>query len=258
MASVSHEVASGENAVDIIANNLAMYEQDIARASSLGANIILFPEFGIGGVFESRTTMFPFCNALPPLGTIPCATEANTSVSYSASCLAKKYNIIVVVNTCEYIPCSPSNSSNTCPEDGRFQYNTEIVLDETGHLLAIYHKSHPFYVNCFDTPHPYDVITYNTSLGVEFGIFVCLDIAFDEPSEALHAKGARSFTYSSSISNATAEFAFQEWSKMYQSTLLVSNLGHSVAGVFVNGTHLSNQVVDVGNGDAITLTNVLV
>lgn len=30
-------------------------------------------------------------------------------------------------------------------------------MDESGALVAIYHKSHPAYINCFDTPHPYDV-----------------------------------------------------------------------------------------------------
>jgi len=251
-----------------------MYEEDVALAANLGAQIVVFPEFGLGGNFLDRDSMLPFCGPLPAIGTTPCASQQqrqnyqqdvtfaidNTSVVYQASCMAAKYKTIVVLNTCEVIPCSNSSTSETnetCPVDGRLQYNTEIVLDETGTLLAIYHKSHPFYINCFNTPHPYDVVTFNASFGVEFGIFICLDIAFDTPAQALLAQGVRAFSYSASIPNATASFAFETWTKKYQSSLLVSNLDHSVGGVYSPyGNKLPFSLVRVGNGDDLYITKV--
>ena len=158
MVSVSHVQLSGQDPSTTIASSLIVYEQDVAKASSLGAHIIIFPEFGLGGDFIDRATTLPFCGILPSLGTIACGSTHNNTFSIleQASCMAQKNRIVVVINTCQIIPCSSDNDS-TCPSDGRYQFNTEIAVDETGALVAIYHKSHPFYINCFDTPDPFDV-----------------------------------------------------------------------------------------------------
>lgn len=109
----------------------------------------------------------------------------------------------MVVNTCDSRNCSADRyvkfdycycitsvlSDPNCPSDGRYQYNTELVFDERGVLIAVYHKSHPYHIFCFDKPDPFDVVTFNTSFGVTFGVFVCLDIAYSEPADALSKQG---------------------------------------------------------------------
>lgn len=59
-----------------------------------------------------------------------------------------------------------------CPPDGRFQYNTQVAFSETGQLLAKYHKYHLFYEPQYNTPALPEVVYFDTSFGVRFGMMV--------------------------------------------------------------------------------------
>jgi pantetheine hydrolase len=62
----------------------------------------------------------------------------STPVQERLSCLAKNNSIYVVANMGDKKPCNTSDSH--CPPDGRFQYNTDVVFDSQGKLVARYHK----------------------------------------------------------------------------------------------------------------------
>lgn len=134
--------------------------------------------------------------------------------------------MVVVANVCEKVE---TNSAV-------YLYNTEIALSETGELLAKYHKEHPWYTDTFDTPPTTEIVTFTTSFGVRFGLFICYDIVHSTPIKDLLAEGVSQFPYSVSFPVQILEKAgFQAWSKQTKATLLASNLGRSGSGIFQKG-----------------------
>ncbi|NXY14212.1 VNN1 Pantetheinase, partial [Atrichornis clamosus] len=102
------------------------------------------------------------------------------------SCMARNNSIYVVANIGDKKPCGSDDPG--CPSDGRYQYNTDVVFDPRGKLVARYHKYNLFMVEAqFNYPKEAEVVTFETPFG-KFGIFTCFDILFYEPAVVLVSK----------------------------------------------------------------------
>ncbi|XP_053204543.1 pantetheinase-like [Panonychus citri] len=171
--------------------NLNSYSKAIQVASQHGANIIVFPESGLFGV-ANRLYALANYEYIPKANEsiTPCidwpeeSVESRLSFSvYSLSCLAKNFNIYIAAILGEKIDCSPIIDTN-CPDDGHYLYNTQILFDSTGKLIAKYHKTHLFFEAANNIPREPEIVTVSTPFG-KLGFLICFDIHFEQPALSL-------------------------------------------------------------------------
>ncbi|KAM9666624.1 pantetheine hydrolase VNN2 [Trichechus inunguis] len=178
---------SQEDALLLMNKNIDILEKAITEAAEKGAQIIVTPEDALYGWDFTRETIFPYLENIPDpqVNWIPCQDThrfGHTPVQTRLSCLAKNNSVYVLVNIGDKKPCNSRDS--TCPSNGYYQYNTNVVYDTEGKLVARYHKYHLYSEPQFDVPKKPELVTFNTSFG-RFGIFTCFDILFHDPAVTL-------------------------------------------------------------------------
>uniref|UniRef100_A0A803JNN8 Vanin 2 n=1 Tax=Xenopus tropicalis TaxID=8364 RepID=A0A803JNN8_XENTR len=179
---------TADEALVLMNRNIDILEKAIKSAASQGAHIIVTPEDGIYGWIFTRETMYPFLENIPhpEVNWIPCSDPerfGRAPVQTRLSCIAKLNSIYVVANIGDKKPCNISTVG--CPEDGHFYYNTAVVFDSDGRLVARYHKYNLFLGETqFNVPPEPEMVTFETPFG-KFGIFICFDILFYKPAAAL-------------------------------------------------------------------------
>ena len=235
--------------------NLIDHQNFIQNAKKDNAQIIVFPEginyltstdrirwtlwprfsykrfhFSISRVYSKcrKCIALPFSFLMFKIPIIPCGDSSfnDRPILQRSSCLAQKYEIILVLNMGDIQPCNQS-----CPSDGHFQYNTQVAFSETGQLLAKYHKSHLFFEPQFDQPSVPDVVFFDSSFGIRFGMLICFDLMFEYPQGSLLEYGITHFVFSSWWVNfppvITATQVQQSNSLIKNITILASNSGES-------------------------------
>ncbi|XP_006200129.1 pantetheine hydrolase VNN2 isoform X2 [Vicugna pacos] len=178
---------SQDDALLLMNKNIDILEKAVKQAAEQGAQIIVTPEDAIYGWKFTRETIFPYLEYIPDpqVNWIPCQQPnrfGHTPVQVRLSCLAKNNSIYVLANIGDKKPCNSRDS--TCPPSGYYQYNTNVVYDTQGKLVARYHKYHLYSEPQFDVPEKPEVVTFNTTFG-RFGIFTCFDILFHDPAVTL-------------------------------------------------------------------------
>lgn len=186
----SRELESGVRA------NLVIYEQVARKAAQHGAEIIVFPENGLFGDLTDRSVASRILQDIPTVSEgkfNPCldyqnpddsVRQTNGSAKFShyiikrLSCTAKEANIFIAANLGEKVICDQSDAN--CPSDGRYHYNTLVLFDKSGYLLAKYHKSHLFFEPIYNSPPEPEIVYVDTDLG-RFGMLICFDILFKQP-----------------------------------------------------------------------------
>ena len=169
--------------------NLDGYASIARVAKEEGAQIIVFPEWGLFGAnnpVRHRDTIKGYCEEINDS-----TLNDPTSVVGKLSLVARTNGVALTANVCESLPI-PSVSF---PGDDYVLYNTEVAFDTDGTMLAKYHKNHPWYTDTFDTPEK-EVVKFKTSFGVTFGLIVCYDIVHDTPEMELLDMGVTQFPYS--------------------------------------------------------------
>lgn len=228
-AVVQHEVQTGSDPAATIALNLQQYATAAANASSQGASIVVFPEFGIGmntDACSSPQDSTAFCEPITfTNGTVLCDASSMTPIAAAASCIAKQENIWVSINSCESTAAG--------------NFNTQLIFDSNGAFVTSYRKTHPWFTKCFLAPSTPELVSFTAPFFSQpIGIFTCFDILFSTPGPELVKQGVKHFVYSAAIP-LVGSAAQTLWSSMYGATLIGSNLQDGQSGIFANGTRLT-------------------
>ena len=216
------------------------FEELSHSASSQGAQLIVFPEAALWDDI-SRKVALSDANVVASVGSTPCDARSGAQHMPQVarlSCIAREAGLVVVANVLSKIPCN--QDAPHCPHDGFRVYNSDVIHDERGRVLATYFKRHDY--PPLDQP-PLVPVSFNTSFGVEFGVFVCYDMTFTSPAEQLVARGIRNFVFSTHWLNEfplqTATMSQQGWSRFYGANLIASNIAdkvkHAGSGIYVAG-----------------------
>ncbi|NXG41922.1 VNN1 Pantetheinase, partial [Psilopogon haemacephalus] len=184
----TNKPVSPEEALALMNKNMDILEEAIKEAAQQGAHIIVTPEDGIYGFRLTREAIYPYLEDIPDpaVNWIPCTDPtrfAPAPVQERLSCMARRNSIYVAANIGDKKPCNSSDPS--CPSDGRYQYNTNVVFDSEGKLVARYHKYNLFMLETqFNSPKEPEAVMFETPFG-KFGIFTCFDILFHDPAVVL-------------------------------------------------------------------------
>ncbi|XP_052254385.1 pantetheinase-like isoform X2 [Dreissena polymorpha] len=136
--------------------------------------------------------MFPYLEYIPdPAARMwnPCnrSKPFDSEVQTELSCLAKTHSLYLVANMGATLPCPPGDTS--CPDDHRYQYNTNVVYAPNGDFIARYFKYNlnKEEFSYFDKPAVVNYTKFTTPFGT-FATFCSNDILHEEPTVTLIKK----------------------------------------------------------------------
>ena len=115
----------------------------------------------------------------------PAADPDPIAVQRTLSCIALDNGLYVVANVGALEPCDGSTDS-ACPDDGHYQFSTNVAYDPTGRLVARYRKYNLFMMEVlfYDRPSRAELVYFDTPFG-RVGTFTCFDVIFGEPAWSL-------------------------------------------------------------------------
>lgn len=151
-----------------VERNLEEYIHYIETAKANSVQIIVFPEYGLTGLVENPTD---YAIEIPVINN---GTIFQNYWLQKLSNAANEHGLYIVLNLLE----KATNENNDT-----IYYNTNIVFDTVGQLIAKYRK-----INLFLEPNitpGNETVTFTTNFGITFGIFTCFDILFYNPSKVI-------------------------------------------------------------------------
>ncbi|NXE48230.1 BTD Biotinidase, partial [Casuarius casuarius] len=235
-----------QSALELMGRNLDIYEQQVVAAAGQGAQIIVFPEDGIHGFNFTRRSIYPYLDLVLHLQSVkwnPCREPYlfnDTEVLQRLSCMALENKIFLVANLGTKQPCKHIDPH--CPSDGRYQFNTNVVFNDYGTLVATYRKHNLYFEYAFDAPPQADYILFDTPFAGKFGVFTCFDILFFEPAVNLVRQyNVKQVVYPAAWMNqlpllSAVEFQ-QAFATAFNINILAANIHHPTLGMTGSGIY---------------------
>ncbi|GBM14886.1 Pantetheinase, partial [Araneus ventricosus] len=218
-----------DTAEDIIQTNLEFYRKAAEVAKSKEADIIVFPEYGIIPP-RGRNEIRVYLEDIPdPMQADinPCNEKERFPkhpILTGLSCIAQFHSIFVVGNMGDIKNC---NVEDSCPSDGAFHFNTNVVFDRNGTMLLKYHKEHLFFEAGVDPAREQSDPIFETDFGT-FATFTCFDILFEKMSKIAHLPFVDGFVFPTFWVNTNPQFTsvqlWMSWSLGHNTTLMASNI----------------------------------
>jgi predicted amidohydrolase len=161
----------------------------------------------------------------------------------------------ITINHREKYDCVGEN----CPDDGLLIYNTNVVFDRNGEVIARYRKFNLFGEHDTNKTSEPIISTFETDFGVTFGQIICFDIMFKTPTlNHVRDLGIRDIVFSVHwYSELPYLFATQlqtGWAFANDVNLLAS--GHNNPLSASGGTILNN--IHIINGNSLKTDSLLI
>lgn len=231
-------------------DNLKDYLRVAHEAAEKGADILVFPEYGLLALLpKSRQFLKSIAANMQTIfiESVLCDSETLISVLTSRyvdivsqfSCLAKLLRIFIAFNFCAYEICNRTFDKN-CPEDGVYLYNTNFVFDKHGKLVAVYRKYHLFEEPYFNQPQMQDVSVFTTPFG-RFGMFTCFDIMFSSAALLVQKYHVDNIIYPTFWIDSYPLYISIDvqstWAKTFNVNLLAANIHSPSYGALGSGIY---------------------
>lgn len=238
------------------AASVSTYAEYAATAAEQGAQIIVFPEYGITGFSSYSKSSWHtggYTESFPaPSGSVPCDDArafGDAPSVVSLSCTAKQHGIAIVANLMEY-------------SSGKM-YNTNVALDTDGTYLAKYHKRNLWGESNVDAAPTAEKVSFTTKFGVTFGMFVCADLIYEHPVLDLVRAGVKNFAMPLAWSNEMAQMQAlayaQGWSAANGVNLILANhrgSSESGSGILVSGYPAAQTYSPGSRAGSVTVADV--
>ena len=178
---------------------------------------------------SSSGSLRGYCYPIPQVGEpLVCGAEGGHSPADLVGCGLMQHahlkETAVSINVCEV---TPSNGT---------LFNTQVVV-RSGRVIAVYRKYHPFFTDCYSTPH-LEVVTFTIADNVTVGIFTCYDILFELPKDRLLQEGVKLFSYS--VSMPLIDVVIRDWSEKNSVTVVASNHVKGQTAIIERGVSLAS------------------
>lgn len=172
------------------------YTRIVIEAAEQDVDILIFPEYTLNNV------AFPIEIPDPNDEANPCLDpDSFDNLLIDLSCLARENEIYLCVNLSERENCTEEsqaarNDSRACSSLGITRFNTNVVLDRDGTVVARYRKFNLFREGGINTTLTAELSTFETDFGVTFANIICFDVLFFEPAMQLVQMGIKNFLFS--------------------------------------------------------------
>lgn len=269
--------------------NLELLQEQILEAAVQGVDIIVLPEStlflpGYSYLYpgspvsfaEQRKIMAYYGEEFLNNGTIPCEDPVSyVSPLRVLSCAARDAEVMVVASLVHLVKCSGQSG---CPDDGQWQYNTAVVLNNEGRLVGVHHKQHifgesPVIDQAKDDQPPLSVWMpvqqedESCPSFVKIGVLICYEIMYSTPwnTTSLEAAGVRDIVVPMAWGDdPPADFAAmyaQGYSVIHGINVISSNDGSTPlhgngGGIFSKGEVLTYGYNSTGDIDVLLIADV--
>lgn len=209
--------------------HLEAYEQLIRSHEAKPIDILVFPELTL------NTLSDPVYVPDPHETFVPCREDSPELLS-RLSCLAAETSKYFVINLSEIFDCESGADEDPrpCGPHGFHRYNTNVVFDRNGAVIARYRKFNLFREAGTNTTHLPEIVTFETDFGVTFGMFTCFDLLFAKPPLELIKRDVKNFVFPAMWTSEppflTATQIFESWAYANNVNLIAAGTNYDLAG----------------------------
>eukprot|EP01062_Namystynia_karyoxenos_P063746 TRINITY_DN56544_c0_g1_i1.p1 TRINITY_DN56544_c0_g1~~TRINITY_DN56544_c0_g1_i1.p1 ORF type:complete len:464 (+),score=58.31 TRINITY_DN56544_c0_g1_i1:91-1482(+) len=238
--------------------NLEAYARLAQQAASQGAQVIVFPEYGVTGFSSAPASQWSGYSEPVPTVTgrqVPCDMATTPPFSsapavVTLSCIARNSSIAVVANIAD------QPAPNTL-------HNTDVAFDTDGAYLAKYNKLNLWGESNMKAPEscPAEPVQFVTSFGTKFGLGTCADLIYRAPMAGRGAGSVRDFLVPSAWSNSMAQMQVMAWAQAFSllhgvNLVLANHRAPSMSGsgAWTSGRTLAS-VYSLGGGDKLRVVD---